>query len=116
MYGIAGLAGRAPQTDPERILGKMQNALRHRSPDGEGIYLSADRRAGFVHARLAVLNLSANAHQPMSSPDGSVTIVLSGEIYNFRELRKDLRALCRAHSGVRKSRLIVLTMSIGDAG
>ena len=68
----------------------MQSALRHRGPDDTDIFLSADGHAGFVHARLAILDLSSAGHQPMSSADGRYTITFNGEIYNFRDLRAGL--------------------------
>src|SRR5439155_7705837 len=71
-------------------LESLQGALRHRGPDDEGIFVSADGRAALVHTRLAVLDLTAAGHQPMRSADGRYTITFNGEIYNFRELRSEL--------------------------
>jgi asparagine synthase (glutamine-hydrolysing) len=70
----------------------MQGALRHRGPDDAGIWQSPDGHAGFVHTRLAILDLSAAGHQPMASDDGRYTITFNGEIYNFRALRAELEA------------------------
>ncbi|MCA9091813.1 MAG: asparagine synthetase B, partial [Planctomycetaceae bacterium] len=53
------------------------------------------RRAGLVHTRLSILDLSAAGHQPMISADGRLVIVFNGEIYNFRELRSEME-----HEGV----------------
>jgi len=75
----------------------MLSGLRHRGPDDEGIYTSPDGSAGFAHARLSILDLSASGHQPMSAPtsasNGRQWIVFNGEIYNFRALRQELEAL-----------------------
>jgi asparagine synthase (glutamine-hydrolysing) len=72
----------------------MREALAHRGPDAEGIY--CDRHVGLAHRRLAVIDLSAEANQPMLSPDGLTAISFNGEIYNFRDLRTALeREACR---------------------
>ena len=69
------------------------SCLAHRGPDQEGIWISSDRTVGLGHRRLAVIDLSDASSQPMSTPDGSITIVFNGEIYNFREVREELRSL-----------------------
>lgn len=66
----------------------MRSALAHRGPDHGGIY--KDSRVGLVHRRLAIIDLSAAANQPMISADGGTVVVFNGEIYNFRELRREL--------------------------
>ena len=86
---IAGILGR-PAADTSAALLRMQACLRHRGPDGEGTWRSPSGIADFAHTRLAVIDPSPAARQPMSSANGNLTIVFSGEIYNFRELRKDL--------------------------
>lgn len=66
----------------------MAQAMEYRGPDDEGIY-SADH-IGLVHRRLSIRDLSAAGHCPMGSPDGLVQVVFNGEIYNWRELRREL--------------------------
>lgn len=66
-------------------------ALKHRGPDGEGIWLSGDRSAGLGHARLAIIGLN-NGSQPIANEDGSIHIVVNGEFYDFERIRKDLMA------------------------
>src|SRR5262245_26745067 len=73
----------------------MRTALEHRGPDGAGVYLSDDGTAGLAFRRLAIIDLSAAADQPMANEDGSIHIVFNGEIYNFKELREYL--LARGH-------------------
>jgi len=92
MCGIGGVVGLEPIRDLERPLGLMQAAMRHRGPDDAGIFVSTDRHVGFAHTRLAIIDLSSAGHQPMSTPDGRITVVFNGEIYNFRELRRELEA------------------------
>ncbi len=94
MCGIAGILrfdGAAAQ--PE-LLKRMTDVLAHRGPDGEGVYLSGP--LGLGHRRLAILDLSSAGRQPMTNEDGSIWVTFNGEIYNFRELRRELEA--RGHA------------------
>jgi asparagine synthase (glutamine-hydrolysing) len=68
----------------------MMDALSHRGPDGEGVYLSDDVALG--HKRLAIIDL-VTGHQPMKSEDGRLTIVYNGEVYNYVEIRATLQQL-----------------------
>ena len=69
----------------------MARRLAHRGPDESAGFLSADGRCAIGFRRLAVIDV-AGSHQPMSLPDGSVTVACNGEIYNFRDLRRELAA------------------------
>jgi asparagine synthase (glutamine-hydrolysing) len=92
MCGICGVVGRGP-VDRE-ALGRMMDTLRHRGPDDDGSYV-AEREDGTAVAlgfrRLSIIDLESG-NQPIANEDGSVRIVLNGEIYNFRELRAELDA------------------------
>jgi len=66
----------------------MARALAHRGPDGEGVFI--DKSVALAHRRLAIIDLTPDASQPMSNEDGSVWIVFNGEIYNYLELREVL--------------------------
>jgi asparagine synthase (glutamine-hydrolysing) len=94
MCGICGILnyGNANSSFDESLLAKMSTTIRHRGPDDSGTFLSRDRKAGFGFRRLSIVDLSPAAHQPMQSPDGNVTIVFNGEIYNHLVLRKDLES------------------------
>jgi len=72
----------------ENLIRKMCGVLAHRGPDDEGVYVKGG--IGLGHRRLAIIDLSEAGHQPMSNEDGSIWIVLNGEIYNFSELREVL--------------------------
>lgn len=91
MCGIAGRvnfrSGR-PASGP--AIEAMCELLAHRGPDGEGVFVSGE--VGFGHRRLAIIDLSEAGRQPMSTPDGRVTVTFNGEIYNYRELRQALAA------------------------
>lgn len=92
MCGIAGiLATRGTRVD-RADLALLAEAIAHRGPDGEGLWLSADENVGLVHRRLAIIDTSGRGHQPMRSGDGRYTIVFNGEIFNFLELRSELVA------------------------
>lgn len=91
MCGIAGkfLYTQGNSISPE-LLQKMCQALAHRGPDGAGTWLTRNGCVGFAHTRLAILDLSDNAAQPMHDQTDRYTIVFNGEIYNFEALRNDL--------------------------
>ena len=91
MCGIAGIVGVGggivPQLD--RALAVQTSLIAHRGPDGEGIWISPDESIGLTHRRLAIIDLTEAAAQPMHGPNGTV-ITYNGEIYNYRELRSAL--------------------------
>ena len=90
MCGIAGIyherADRA--VDPD-LLTRMNDAIAHRGPDGDGIYRAEG--IGLAHRRLAIIDREGG-HQPLFNEDGSVAVTYNGEIYNFQELFEELRA------------------------
>jgi asparagine synthase (glutamine-hydrolysing) len=88
MCGIAGYAG----DFDEALLQRMSAAMAHRGPDDDGLWASADARVGLAHRRLSIIDLSPRGHQPMWDATGTVCIVYNGEIYNYPELRRQLRA------------------------
>lgn len=90
MCGIVGTAAASPADSG--WLGLSCDQLRHRGPDGRGIWESSDRRIALGHRRLSIIDLSAAGNQPMSDVRGGLEITLNGEIYNYRELREELHA------------------------
>ena len=74
-------------------LTRMRDVMSHRGPDGAGIFVSGDRRLGLGFRRLAIIDLSERAMQPMSNEDGTLWVVFNGEIYNHAEIRAELEAL-----------------------
>jgi asparagine synthase (glutamine-hydrolysing) len=92
MCGIVGVVHvRRPAAEPP--IEAMRETLRHRGPDDAGLWRSEDGRVAFGHRRLSIIDLSPLGHQPMLSPDGTVSLILNGEIYNFEELRRTLSDL-----------------------
>lgn len=96
MCGIVGIASREVAVDPA-ALRDATASLAHRGPDDSGsVILRADHtpsiEVGLGHRRLSILDLSPLGHQPMHDPQTRNWIVFNGEIYNFRELRRDLES------------------------
>jgi asparagine synthase (glutamine-hydrolysing) len=94
MCGIVGVwspRGIGNRETSERNLATMAGAVAHRGPDGQGVW--ADEKIGLGHARLAVIDLTDAAAQPMVDESGELRIVYNGEIYNHRELRAELIGL-----------------------
>lgn len=87
--GIVSLSGQ-PVRNMDGRLRLMNNLLAHRGPDGQGVWSAKDNRVGLAHRRLAIIDLSQAAGQPMVGPCGSV-ISYNGEIYNYRELQSSLK-------------------------
>ena len=73
------------------LLECMSESLAHRGPDAAGVWLSGDGAVGLAHRRLSIIDLSSAADQPMCSEDGLCVLVFNGELYNYRELRRELR-------------------------
>ncbi|HVM90441.1 MAG TPA: asparagine synthase (glutamine-hydrolyzing) [Verrucomicrobiae bacterium] len=90
MCGIAGLISAQQSPVNGDVLSKMSSAIAHRGPDGEGRW--TDGECGLVHRRLAIVDLSDAGKQPMLSHDGRFAITFNGEIYNYKELRRELEA------------------------
>ncbi|MBE9008238.1 asparagine synthase (glutamine-hydrolyzing) [Fortiea sp. LEGE XX443] len=91
MCGIAGILTQSEiNSNLETLVQKMQTAIKHRGPDDLGTYISSDRQVALAHTRLAILDLSSDGHQPMSTANGRYWITFNGEIYNFSQLRSDL--------------------------
>ncbi|RME03101.1 MAG: asparagine synthase (glutamine-hydrolyzing) [Planctomycetota bacterium] len=89
MCGIFGVVVSDPPLDLEEgVLEKMAEVLAHRGPDACGIWRG--RQVALGHTRLAIIDLSSSANQPLCNEDGSVWLVYNGEIYNFLELRGEL--------------------------
>lgn len=91
MCGIAGIIGRRGGGPVDlALLERMGAALSHRGPDGSGLWQSPNRPVAFAHRRLAIVDLSPKAAQPMQDAEGRVVVTFNGEIYNHVALRKEL--------------------------
>jgi asparagine synthase (glutamine-hydrolysing) len=99
MCGICGIVEFGRQSDiPRDVVHRMNQTMIHRGPDDGGVFVGPG--VGLGHRRLSIIDL-AGGHQPMSNEDGTVWVLLNGEIYNYPELRAEL--LQRGHKFATKS-------------
>ncbi len=91
MCGITGVVGRGPMPEEEmrRLLQPMADVMTHRGPDDQGFY--SHGAVGIAARRLSIIDVEGG-HQPVQNEDGTVWAAQNGEIYNFKELRRDLEA------------------------
>lgn len=92
MCGITGLMGALSRDKFQSSVCEMSDALRHRGPDDDGVWVDHEQGIGLGHCRLSIVDLSAAGHQPMHSVSGKYVIAFNGEIYNHLELRSQLQA------------------------
>jgi asparagine synthase (glutamine-hydrolysing) len=105
MCGICGevtFDGRPVQAGDVRL---MRDAIAHRGPDDAGLH--CDGPVGLGHRRLSILDLSPNGRQPMQSADGRLTLVYNGEVYNFKELRRQLEGRGYAFASATDSEVVL---------
>lgn len=112
MCGITGVCGTDVHKPIAReLVVRMSNTLRHRGPDGDGVYVAPG--IGLGHRRLSIIDVEGG-DQPIWNEDKSVVIVFNGEIYNFKELRKEL--ISRGHKFSTKSDTEVIVHLYEDEG
>lgn len=92
---VCGICGFVSKQDIAfEMLKKMNDTMYHRGPDdsGEDIFqMKNGYRVGLAQRRLSILDLSSLGHQPMHSADKRISVVYNGEIYNFRDIKKELK-------------------------
>ena len=86
MCGIVGFIDK--EKNKKKIIKNMADKIAHRGPDAEGFYVDSDIALG--HRRLSIIDLS-NGKQPMYNEDESLVVVFNGEIYNYPELKTELK-------------------------
>ncbi len=91
MCGISGFLT-SSTCPPRELLVRMADALQHRGPDDRGYFYDQAAGLGLAHNRLSIIDLTAAGHQPMVGRDGRTALVYNGEVYNSKELRKELEA------------------------
>ncbi|HKF53473.1 MAG TPA: asparagine synthase (glutamine-hydrolyzing), partial [Candidatus Acidoferrales bacterium] len=89
MCGICGIIGSENRTETTKRLDRMMRAMKHRGPDGEGMFVTS--HAGIGMRRLSIIDLPGG-QQPIWNEAGTLAVVFNGEIYNFRELRRALES------------------------
>ena len=112
MCGICGYLSREGPATADAVRA-MAGTLAHRGPDGEGVHVDGPVALG--HRRLSIIDLSEAASEPMTNEDGSLWLVFNGEIYNFRELRRDLETRHRFRSRSDGEVILHLYEEKGDA-
>lgn len=103
MCGIVGYVG-AGNVD---ALESAMRAIAHRGPDDSGLFVDPFARVGLGHVRLSIIDLSPLGHQPMEALGGNVQLVFNGEIYNYRELRRELEAKGVAFRGTSDTEVLL---------
>jgi asparagine synthase (glutamine-hydrolysing) len=94
MCGIAGTLSLDPSYRVTREhVDRMRETIAHRGPDGADTWVADDGRIGLGFRRLAIIDLSDSAMQPMANEDGSVRLLFNGEIYNHASIRRELEQL-----------------------
>lgn len=98
MCGITGILGDVRERETLAARGgAMAATLRHRGPDDGGVWTEPEAGLALAHRRLSILDLSPEGRQPMASACSRFLVVFNGEIYNFRELRRELDQSGRTH-------------------
>ena len=92
MCGIGGIVSINNSVIDQKISDDIKNSLNHRGPD-HSLTKNINPNCTFVHSRLAIIDLNPRSNQPLSSDDDKYHIVFNGEIYNYKELRSELRSL-----------------------
>ena len=92
MCGIAGAVSFGDFRVTPDYVTALREPLAHRGPDGARTWVDDEGRVGLGFRRLAIIDLSDEAMQPMTNEDGSVRLLMNGEIYNHAELRQELEA------------------------
>ncbi|MCB9305452.1 MAG: asparagine synthase (glutamine-hydrolyzing) [Lewinellaceae bacterium] len=93
MCGISGIIHFNRAAVEEKQLKDMMTAMKHRGPNDDGTFI--EDRLGFGFVRLSIIDLSMDGHQPMFSHDGRYVMIFNGEIFNYVELREELKKLGR---------------------
>ncbi len=88
MCGLVGYIDTHQNQRDDQLIERMMGTISYRGPDHQGVYREGP--LSFGHCRLSILDLSPAGHQPMISPSKEVVLIYNGEVYNFRELRKEL--------------------------
>jgi len=105
MCGIIGYYSKERKFNSNDLI-SMSSVIGHRGPDAEGFF--NDDVVGLGHRRLSIIDLSESANQPMYSDDSRYVIVYNGEVYNFKEIKKELEALGHHHYNTNSDTEIIL--------
>ncbi|MBZ9986770.1 asparagine synthase (glutamine-hydrolyzing) [Mesorhizobium sp. BH1-1-5] len=114
MCGIVGILISPGQMDPRSLeaIGPMTRSLQHRGPDGEGLWMDCGAGIALGHRRLAIVDLSSAGHQPMRSASGRYVITFNGEIYNFRDMRRELEGAGQQFRGTGDTEVLLCAIEM----
>src|SRR3972149_3513148 len=95
MCGITGGWWRQPLNNAEKKMNDALHKLQHRGPNDQGfeLFIASSGLIALGHTRLSIIDLTSAGHQPMTTRDGRYSIFFNGEIYNYKELAKELNAI-----------------------
>jgi asparagine synthase (glutamine-hydrolysing) len=93
MCGLSGWAFEAGCEPPPPALAEMSRLIAHRGPDDTGTYCDPAAGIAIAHRRLSIIDLSAFSHQPMVDAERGMVLAYNGELYNYRDLRRELQGL-----------------------
>ena len=110
MCGIAGIMNLDGEAVNSSVLNAMTTVIAHRGPDGEGHWV--DGEIGLGHRRLSIIDLSNNGKQPMHSSTGRYVITYNGEVYNFKELRKELQTLGHSFKSYTDTEVVLTALEV----
>lgn len=119
MCGLSGFLDLSCQKGPgdlESIICGMVNTLAHRGPDDQGVWVDPEAGIALGHRRLSIIDLSPEGHQPMAASSGRYIIIFNGEIYNFKELRRELGALGEHFRGRSDTEVMLAAISRWGVG
>ena len=97
MCGIVGIFSNDSIAEMALVVKKMKHSIAHRGPDDSGEWIQ--KGVGLGHRRLSIIDVSANGHQPMLSSDGKIVVAFNGEIYNYIELKEELKGHYQFRTG-----------------
>ena len=106
MCGIIGIWNFAKKVDRVEFA-RQRDLMTHRGPDGAGIYFSENENIALGHRRLSLIDLSETGTQPMCNEDRTIWLTANGEIYNYKELRKELISLGHVFTSSGDSEIII---------
>ena len=106
MCGIIGIWNFKERVDTSEFV-MLRDLLSHRGPDGAGIFVNESENIALGHRRLSLIDLSSSGTQPMCNEDRSIWLTANGEIYNYKELRKNLLTLGHVFSSTSDSEIII---------
>lgn len=109
MCGIVGYVNLNGHLASKELVKKMTDSISHRGPDGEGQW--AEECVGLGHRRLAIVDLTQAAAQPMISNDNRFILTFNGEIYNYKEIKKELQQLGYRFSSDSDSEVVLNALS-----